>query len=512
MRARLTLVLDLLMLTIATAVAQLLRDNLVWSAAKFEAAVPYFIATGLVAVVILPFSGLARSIWRFSSLPDYQRIVVVVSAIVLGALALTFSFNRLDGVSRTLPILQTLLGITFMVGARVLFRMRQAHRQARKSVAVAPLTRVDRQQVRSILIVGLNRLTETYLQSLVEFEPGRVKVVGILGQADRHVGRLAGAQKVLGVPEDLPVILRDLKVHGVAVDRIVVTTRLEAMSEDARAGLLAIEETGEVELQFLAEILGFENFTAPGRRDEVASDTVAPSSSVTFNIPAADLAVIGRRHYWKVKRFGDAIAAGALILLLLPVMFVLAIAISFGIGVPVTFWQQRPGLGGVPFRLYKFRTMSAAHDSSGRRRSDAERTTWLGDFLRRTRLDELPQLFNIVRGEMSFIGPRPLLPRDQAESHSARLLVRPGLTGWAQVVGGRIISADDKAALDIWYVQNASFSLDVYIVARTIRMILLGEQVSENLVRIAWRDLGKAGFLVREADRDAEFRQARSAA
>ena len=121
-------------------------------------------------------------------------------------------------------------------------------------------------------------------------------------------------------------------------------------------------------------------------------------------------------------------------------MVLAAVLVGASVGLPVLFWQQRPGLGGRPFRVYKFRTMRAAHSSDGRRLSDKERVSQMGTLMRRLRLDELPQLFNIFRGDMSFIGPRPLLPCDQSDAYRARLLVRPGLTGWAQVVGGRDIS------------------------------------------------------------------------
>jgi lipopolysaccharide/colanic/teichoic acid biosynthesis glycosyltransferase len=165
-----------------------------------------------------------------------------------------------------------------------------------------------------------------------------------------------------------------------------------------------------------------------------------------------------------------------------------ALFVAASVGFPVIFWQRRPGLGGRSFHLYKFRTMGAAHSADGRRLTDAERVHRVGNFLRRTRLDELPQLLNILRGDMSFVGPRPLLPRDQPKS-CARLLVRPGLTGWAQVVGGRDIPPEDKAALDVWYVRNASLLLDLEIVLRTAPIVFFGERISERLIARARREL-----------------------
>ena len=154
----------------------------------------------------------------------------------------------------------------------------------------------------------------------------------------------------------------------------------------------------------------------------------------------------------------DSSSAGVLIVLA-PFMLFVAILAAIDVGLPVTFWEQRPSLNGRRFKLCKFYTMAATLDASGQRVPDDERTSGVGRFLRRTRLDELPQLFNILSGDMSFVGPRPLLPIDQPAAYAARLLVRPGLTGCAQVKDGREISAADKAALDVWYVRNASLAL-----------------------------------------------------
>ena len=201
------------------------------------------------------------------------------------------------------------------------------------------------------------------------------------------------------------------------------------------------------------------------------------------------------RPYWKIKRALDVVASLLLLIISTPVLIVLGACVALTMGWPLVFWQQRPGLGGRPFRLYKFRTMGSALGADGRKLTDEERVSSFGNLLRRTRLDELPQLFNILHGDMSFIGPRPLLPRDQHHDYRARLLVRPGLSGWAQVVGGRTISAEDKAALDVWYVQNASLLLDIAVVLRTIPMVFLGERISDRLIDRAWRDLRNAGIL-----------------
>lgn len=164
-----------------------------------------------------------------------------------------------------------------------------------------------------------------------------------------------------------------------------------------------------------------------------------------------------------------------------PVLGGIALAVKKKLGSPVVFRQIRPGLYGRPFTLYKFRTMRDARDASGRPLADADRLTAFGRFLRASSLDELPELMNVIRGEMSLVGPRPLLVQYldrytpvQARRHE----VEPGLTGWAQVNGRNAISWDEKFALDVWYVDNLSFGLDIKIILMTIKKVLGREGIS----------------------------------
>jgi len=133
--------------------------------------------------------------------------------------------------------------------------------------------------------------------------------------------------------------------------------------------------------------------------------------------------------------------------------------------------------------------MRRPRDQNGRVLTDAERVSKAGRLLRRLRLDELPQVYNVLLGHMSLVGPRPLLPVDQPSFSAARLQLRPGLTGWAQIKGGRHLSVDDKAALDLWYIRNASFALDMLILLNTVRTVLFGERIDRRAIDQAWRDL-----------------------
>jgi lipopolysaccharide/colanic/teichoic acid biosynthesis glycosyltransferase len=179
------------------------------------------------------------------------------------------------------------------------------------------------------------------------------------------------------------------------------------------------------------------------------------------------------RNY--VKRILDVLVSALALVILGPLLLMLAVLVRWRLGSPVLFRQPRPGKGGEPFILVKFRTMSDARDEDGRLLPDAQRLGRFGTFLRSSSLDELPELWNVVTGSMSMVGPRPLLmeyvplySRDQSRRHE----VRPGLTGWAQVHGRNTVTWEQRFALDIWYVDNISFAVDMKTLALTIGNVL----------------------------------------
>lgn len=182
-----------------------------------------------------------------------------------------------------------------------------------------------------------------------------------------------------------------------------------------------------------------------------------------------------------MKRFLDIWIASVSLFFLLPVFILLAILIRRDIGAPVLFRQTRPGRHGEPFQMIKFRTMRDLTDANGLPLSDSERLTQLGSFLRSSSLDELPELWNVLRGEMSLVGPRPLLVEylelyspEQARRHE----VRPGMTGWAQINGRNAISWEKKFALDVWYVDNNCLWLDFKILWLTFCKVAKREGIS----------------------------------
>ena len=182
-----------------------------------------------------------------------------------------------------------------------------------------------------------------------------------------------------------------------------------------------------------------------------------------------------------IKRIFDLALTTPGAILISPIMLIIALLVRIKLGTPVLFRQARPGLDGKLFTLYKFRSMRDAKDANGQPLPDRERLTRFGRFLRATSLDELPELWNVLRGEMSLVGPRPLLVEylplyspEQARRHE----VRPGITGWAQINGRNAISWQDKFALDVWYVDHWSVWLDIRILALTLLKAILREGIS----------------------------------
>lgn len=184
-----------------------------------------------------------------------------------------------------------------------------------------------------------------------------------------------------------------------------------------------------------------------------------------------------------MKRLLDVILASVGLVLLAPFMLFLALLVRLRLGSPVLFRQTRPGLHGKPFTMFKFRTMTDARDDDGNLLPDDQRLPRFGRLLRATSLDELPELWNVLKGDMSLVGPRPLLMEYlplYTPEQARRNEVRPGITGWAQVNGRNALSWDDRFRLDVWYVDNHSIWLDLKILFLTVKKVLVREGISAD--------------------------------
>lgn len=459
---------------------------------------PYMITSAIVYVFVAMTLGVNRAVWRFTSLEDLGLIALAIGFTIIGSLGIGFVINRLDGVFRSLPILQGVIAVFASWLVRACFvlnwRLRNNRRRQRERKIEGTLSWREH-----ILVVGVNEVANLYIRSIHELAGKTADIIGLLSQEDRHIGRLIQQYKVLGRPIDVLGILAELRVHGVQVGRIVVTMPFGALSQASREALLEVERGGGVELVHLGELLGLQK--TPPRASRL--DAPAGGSSSNSHSDAAILACDGRTTrqshppalsaprtaYTYLKPLADGVGALLLALLLFPVVVIVSLLVLINDGTPLLFWQQRPGRHGEPIRVYKFRTMRRAHDADGTRVPDAERTSSIGRFLRRTRLDELPQLYHVIVGEMSFIGPRPLLAVDQDVEVPLRLAIRPGITGYAQVCGCNRLSIDEKMTLDAWYVENTSLTLDISILLKTFSVLLFGERRDEAAIARAaeWR-------------------------
>jgi sugar transferase EpsL len=187
------------------------------------------------------------------------------------------------------------------------------------------------------------------------------------------------------------------------------------------------------------------------------------------------------RHF--IKRLFDIISSVAGLIVISPLLVVLAVLVRLKLGSPILFRQQRPGLGGKAFVIYKFRTMTDQRDASGNLLPDEQRLPAFGRFLRSMSFDELPELLNVLKGDMSIVGPRPLMMKyleryspQQARRHE----VKPGITGWAQINGRNTISWEDKFKLDVWYVDNWTFWLDMKIILKSVWMVVAKEGIIQQ--------------------------------
>ncbi len=473
------LAVDLDLLFLSPFAALILRDNYYLSWQKVPNLLPYSKISFAVGFICFLIAGTHRSIWRHVSLRDFTRIIVTATLIVVLSSFLEFALYKFEGIPRSLPLLQLFFLIASMSVVRLIVRWWYKGNNT---------TRVDNdsnapEHKENVLLVGLNHVAELYLRCVNDLASGRISVIGILDENPDLKGRFLFQSKVLGEPAELPQILAKFNVHGVEIRHVVITERFDKLSQETRETLLTWERSGRVELDRFEERLGFgrppENRVSDADAKEVSAQSGAAESKTAAN-----------SIYPYVKRGMDFIAALALILLLSPLFALVSILVAIDVGYPLIFWQQRPGRQGKPINLYKFRTMKAGHDKSGKRIADEHRTSATGLFLRRFRLDELPQLFNILIGDLSFVGPRPLLPVDQPEGFHDRLSVMPGLSGWAQVNGGKQMGMEDKMLLDIWYINHLSFWLDAKIIFRTIKVLIQGDQLDETAIKAAGDEFG----------------------
>ena len=279
-------------------------------------------------------------------------------------------------------------------------------------------------------MIGSTKLTFLFVSFLAAYCPGQRRVIALLDGGSGMIGRTVSGIRIVGSPDHLQPIIDEFAEHGISTDRVVV-------GGDRGLFIRGYAERGPAGLRAEANSSRFR--PEAGRLDRFGAQSGAEGNAHTHTSSMrGNLALFHMEIRAGFRQCCNHVGCCAPFLLLAGGLALL------DVGWPILFWQQRLGARGRPFVIYKLRTLRPPFDQLGDPIPDSKRLSWVGTILRRTRLDELPQLFNVLVGDMSLIGPRPLLPRDQPANPHVRLMIRPGITGWAQVNGGTLLSPSEK--------------------------------------------------------------------
>jgi lipopolysaccharide/colanic/teichoic acid biosynthesis glycosyltransferase len=425
------------------------------------------------ALCVLPLMHTHDSMWRFTSSSELASMMLAVAAVVLASTVALFTISRLDMMPRSIPPMHWALAVVAMGASRLMARHlfgpeRHAHKH---SLALK----------QHVVVVGACHTAELYFQFIKRIVQHQVVVEGVLDSDTHLTHRLFQKRKILGTPADLPRLLEEFHVHGIHITQVILAQLLEDLPLVERSILLELEKTGAIHLVHFAKDM------APQFQQRVAPDPEDFYQNITEMAPHLYEKPVGIYPY--VKRGFDVVLGLAVLGLAAPVLLLTSLLVIVDVGLPLIFWQKRPGLYGRAFSLYKFRTMRHARrrldeDRLAHKSGDRLRSSRIGKMLRRLRLDELPQLFLIIAGTMSFVGPRPLLPDDQPEGGHVRLSVRPGVTGWAQIHGGDALSPEEKLVLDVWYIRHMSLWLDLAIMFRTLLVVVKEDMRNTHLTDV----------------------------
>jgi lipopolysaccharide/colanic/teichoic acid biosynthesis glycosyltransferase len=423
------------------------------------------IITVIYCLVSLAFSliafaafGVRDALPRYFSVHDAIDLTKAVVVAELMTCIVLFTFTRLEGIPRSTPVIHGLILAAGLITVRALAHIADRDRR----LAEQPRDSATEH----IILIGVSDLSSLYIKVLEAFA-GQQRVIAVLDERPRTIGRSINGVRVFGPPAHLQSLIDEFAVHGIRADRVVVGGDTDMLSDEAFADIERVCAERNLKLDFMPRLFGL-------RRAEEEREAVPALGLAQEPFPALALP-----PYFRIKRIADFLVALLLVIALLP-LWILVVSLAFlDVGSPILFWQQRTGLNGRNFLLYKVRTLRPPFDWNGRQVPDAQRLSWIGKLLRKTRLDELPQLLNVLVGDMSLIGPRPLLPRDQPTTPTVRLTVRPGITGWAQVNGGTLLTANEKDELDEWYIRNASPWLDLRILVLTFASLVRNDRRSE---------------------------------
>lgn len=466
---------DIFWALVSPLIALYLRDVQIFLQPDLTVVAYYWALSFAFALIAFFALRLQDGMTRYFSVHEALDIAEAVLLAELMACAALFTLTRLDGIPRSMPLIHGLILAGGLIAARLVLR-----------IVSGPQDEQNNYQGKRerVLVIGGNRFAAMFIQVLRAYGPWQ-PVVAILDDDARMVGRAVSGVKVLGAPRELDAIISEFAIHGIEIDRVVIAGEADFLRPAVLNEVERICQRRQIEVAFLPRMLGLTDWTEADGLVNAEPLQAAPPQPVP--------------HFFRVKRAIDIVGSLVLIILLFPIFLVAGLLVLLDVGSPVLFWQERLGWKGRSFLIYKFRTLKAPFDSAGNPTLVEREPSALGRFLRATRIDELPQLLNVLFGDMSLIGPRPLLPEDQPSNTSLRLSVRPGITGWAQVNGAKLVTKDEKEALDEWYIANASIGLDLQIAGKTLQLMLRSRLSSQEAAADAEQVKGKDGQLCEPA-------------
>jgi len=454
--------LDVAVAALAPIVALNLRHAMIVPNSVDPSVVSYCLVSLICSLVAFAAFRIHGGIPRYLSPRDLVDLALAVLAAELMTCVALFFLTRLDGIPRSVPAIHALILGAGLLAVRALARFVDV-RAASAPAVTSP---------EHVIVIGLNDLSVLFLKFLEAAGRGERKVVAVLDGEPRWFGRSVNGVRVYGPPSQLEALIGEFGTHGIEIHQVAVGVEDRELSGETMREIRRVCVEHSIELAFVPKFLTPNMLTQ--RAAAASANCSQPDHAV---LPAtASAEGLSSSPFFRVKRVIDFAVALVLMVALAPLWALAAVIAFLDVGSPILFWQQRAGLGGRAFQLYKIRTLRPAFDRDGARIDEDSRLSRAGRFLRHTRLDELPQLVNVLAGEMSLIGPRPLLPHDQPRGPSVRLSVRPGITGWAQVNGGTLLTPEEKEELDSWYIENASPGLDLRIVALTLRSLVKGDR------------------------------------
>jgi lipopolysaccharide/colanic/teichoic acid biosynthesis glycosyltransferase len=423
---------------------------------------PFWVISAVFTILGLLIFRVQDGIARYFSVHDAIDIAKAIFFAELMTCAVLFTLTRLEDIPRSTLFIHALLLGTGLIAGRVFVLIIDGDDHESREYG---LTR------ERIVLIGANRFASFFIKLLNAYTPHQQRVVAVLDDRLGMVGRAISGVRVLGTTQQIEAVIDEFAIHGITTEKVVIAGETDVLTPAAEREVKRVCEVRGIELCYLPRMLGVTAWTK-------SQEAVPNRVSVGSRLPEAPAPALS--SYFLIKRWIDVLASSLLIMLLLPILLAGALLVVIDLGLPVLFWQERLGRNGRSFLIYKFRTLRPPFDSNGKPLPESGRLSAIGRFLRATHIDELPQLLNVLIGDMSLIGPRPLLPEDQPDNITERLSVRPGMTGWAQVHGGKLVSKRAKQRLDAWYIRNASLWTDLRIAFMTLNILLKSHQPSEE--------------------------------